>query len=350
MRSSFKQERLDCSPQYQDKIVAITGGTGSFGQTVARHLLAKNIGEIRVVSRDEAKQDAMRHDLADARVKFFIADVRDRTSLIDPFRGADWIFHAAALKQVPSCEFFPEQAVRTNVLGSENVILEATAQNVAKVVFLSTDKAVQPLNAMGLTKALMEKLVHAHARRLGSAGPSLCCVRYGNVLYSRGSVIPLFVDRIIRGMPLPVTAPQMTRFLLPLSETVNLISLALEEGRSGDLFVRKSPAATVATLADALLAIFQTQLPIEVIGIRHGEKIHETLVTGEEMSRADDLGDYLRIPMDRRDLNYREQSEPNRKPIVAAEDFTSENAIRLDREGAMAMLMTIPEIRERIPE
>lgn len=338
------------SSRYGSKVIAITGGTGSFGQMVARHFLEKNVGEIRIVSRDEAKQDAMRHEFSDHRLKFFIADVRDRTSLSDAFRGADWVFHAAALKQVPSCEFFPEQAVRTNVLGSENVILEGAAQEVKKIVFLSTDKAVQPLNAMGMTKALMEKLVQAHARRLGERGPSLCCVRYGNVLYSRGSVIPLFVDRISRGVPLPITAPQMTRFLLPLEETVSLVSLALEEGRSGDLFVRKSPAATVATLAEALLDLFRTQLPIELIGIRHGEKIHETLLTGEEMRNADDLGEYLRVSMDDRDLNYRSQESAAKVATVEAEDFTSENARRLDREGVQALLTAIPEICQLLGE
>lgn len=328
-----------------NKVVAITGGTGSFGRTVARHLLASGADEIRIASRDEAKQDAMRHEFSDPRLKFFIADVRDRKSLADAFRGADWVFHAAALKQVPSCEFFPEQAIRTNVLGSENVILEAASQHVKKAVFLSTDKAVQPLNAMGMTKALMEKLMQAHARRLGANGPVLCCVRYGNVLYSRGSVVPLFVDRIRKGLPLPVTAPQMTRFLLPLEETVGLVTLALEEGKSGDLFVRKSPAATVATLVEALQALFGTQLPIDLIGIRHGEKIHETLLTSEEMRNADDLGEHLRVSMDGRDLNYGRQEAL--KPKVADEyaDFTSENALRLDRAGTQAMLLGIPEIR-----
>lgn len=290
----------------------------------------------------------MRQEMPDHRVKFFIGDVRDRDSLTDAFRGAHWVFHAAALKQVPSCEFFPEQAVWTNVLGSEHVIQEAALCGVEKVIFLSTDKAVQPINAMGMTKALMEKLVQAHARRLGPDGPVLCSVRYGNVLYSRGSVVPLFVERIHQGRPLPVTAPHMTRYLLPLQEAVNLVELALERGRSGDLFIRKSPAATVSVLAEALQSLFGTGLPIELIGIRHGEKIHETLATGEEIRKAEDLGDHLRIPMDGRDLNYAVGTGEHRMATEEAGGFTSENAERLDRAGTEAMLLRIPEIRQLV--
>ena len=289
----------------------------------------------------------MRHNFADPRVKFFIADVREQNSLADAFRGADWVFHAAALKQVPSCEFFPEQAVRTNILGSENVIREAIAQRVKKVVFLSTDKAVQPVNAMGMTKALMEKLVEAYARRLGDSGPQLCCVRYGNVLYSRGSVIPLFVDKIRQGQSLTLTAPQMTRFLLPLAEAVQLVELALQCGQSGDLLIRKSSAATVQLLADALQDLFGTRLPCEIIGIRHGEKIHETLATGEEMRKAEDLGDYLRIPMDGRDLNYAQ----GKSDSLATEEvgaFTSENTRQLNLSETREMLLRIPEIRQML--
>ncbi|MFA7270896.1 MAG: polysaccharide biosynthesis protein [Sterolibacterium sp.] len=332
-------------PDYSNLRIAITGGTGSFGQTVTRHLLDLGAAEIRIISRDETKQDAMRRELADPRLRYFIGDIRHRDSLFHPFRGVDVIFHAAALKQVPSCEFFPEQAISTNILGSENVILQAAAQSVSKVVFLSTDKAVAPINAMGMTKALMEKLVQAYARRFQGDGPVLCCVRYGNVMYSRGSVVPLFTDRILKGLPLPITAPQMTRFMLPLAEAVDLVKVALVHGLPGDVFVRKSPAATVATLAEALQSLFGTRLPIELLGIRHGEKIHETLATGEELRTADDLGAHLRIPMDCRDINYAGNSFVNALVTEEHNDFTSESTLRLDVVGTKEMLLRIPEIR-----
>ncbi len=332
------------SLKYATLKIAITGGTGSFGQTVARRFLGLGVAEVRVVSRDEAKQDLMRATFKDPRLQFFIGDVRQRDSLYHAFKGVDLIFHAAALKQVPSCEFFPEQAVQTNILGSENVIQVATLCGVKKVVFLSTDKAVQPVNAMGMSKALMEKLVQANARRLMHDGPVLCTVRYGNVLFSRGSVVPLFVDRIINGLPLPVTAPSMTRFLLPLDEAVNLVELAYEQGQAGDLFIRKSPAATVHTVVDALQALFGTTLPMELIGIRHGEKMHETLATGEELRKSEDLGDHLRIPMDGRDLNYG-IAPPTTIATEESPDFTSASAIQLSRDATSEMLMRIPEIR-----
>jgi len=331
--------------RYTNLKVAITGGTGSFGQTVARRFLDLGAAEVRIVSRDETKQDAMRSEFKESRLQFFIADVRQRDSLHHAFRGVDLIFHAAALKQVPSCEFFPEQALRTNVLGSENVIVEAAQCGVKKVVFLSTDKAVQPINAMGMTKALMEKLVQAYARRYVGGGPELCTVRYGNVLFSRGSVVPLFIDRIQKGAALPVTAPLMTRFLMPLEEAVGLVELAYEQGRAGDLFIRKSPAAKVETVVAALQSLFATALPVDLIGIRHGEKMHETLATGEELRKSEDLGDHLRIPMDSRDLNY---AVATRAPEIATEetsDFTSANTVQLDRTGTERMLLRVPEIR-----
>lgn len=331
--------------KYTGLKVAITGGTGSFGQTVARRFLALGAAEVRIVSRDEAKQDAMRGSFQHPRLHFAIGDVRQRDSLEHTFHGADLVFHAAALKQVPSCEFFPEQAVQTNILGSENVIHVAARCGVGKVVFLSTDKAVQPINAMGMSKALMEKLVQANARRHQHGGPVLCTVRYGNVLYSRGSVVPLFVDRIIKGLPLPVTAPLMTRFLLPLEEAVGLVELAYEQGQPGDLFIRKSPAATVATVVDALQSLFGSALPVELIGIRHGEKMHETLATGEELRKSIDLGEHLRIPMDMRDLNYGSAASPAAPATEEFPDFTSASTTMLDRAATEQMLLRIPEIR-----
>lgn len=330
--------------KYSKLRVAITGGTGSFGQTVARRFLALGAEEIRIVSRDEAKQDAMRGEFKDPRLQFFIADVRQRDSLQHAFDGVDLVFHAAALKQVPSCEFFPEQAVQTNVLGSENVILVAAQQNVKKLVFLSTDKAVQPINAMGMTKALMEKLIQAYARRFQHRGPQLCTVRYGNVLYSRGSVVPLFIDRILKGQELPVTAPKMTRFLLPLEEAVDLVELAYEKGCAGDLFIRKSPAATVETIVAALQSLFNTNLAVKLIGIRHGEKMHETLATGEELRKSEDLQKHFCIPMDGRDLNYGNAKQAATIATDEFPDFTSANALQLDQAGAERILLEIPEI------
>lgn len=328
--------------QVINQTVAITGGTGSFGKTVARRLLDLGAQEIRIISRDEAKQDEMRHQFGDSRLQFFIADVRSRESLSHALRGANVVFHAAALKQVPSCEDFPEQAVQTNVLGSENVILEAHRAQVRKVVMLSTDKAVYPVNAMGMSKALMEKLVAAYARKLSpDGGPTLCCVRYGNVMYSRGSVIPLFIGLIRQGKPLKITVPEMTRFLLPLPEAVGLVEYALAHGQPGDLLVRKSPAATVKVLAQALQRLCHTQLPTEVIGSRPGEKLHETLATAEELRRAQDLGDYLRVPA----LGVTTQVRD--VPVfMNGADFTSENTTQLNIDEACDLLMKIPEVAE----
>lgn len=319
--------------------VAITGGTGSFGKTVARRLLDLGAPEVRIISRDEAKQDEMRHQFGDSRLRFVIADVRSRDSLTHALRGADVVFHAAALKQVPSCEEFPEQAIQTNVLGSENVILEAHRNQVRKVVLLSTDKAVYPVNAMGMSKALMEKLVGAYTRRLTGQAITLCCVRYGNVLYSRGSVIPLFVGLIKQGRPLKVTVPEMTRFLLPLPEAVGLVEYALEHGQPGDLLVRKSPAATVQVLTEALQKLCGTQLPVEIIGARPGEKLHETLATAEELRRAQDMGDYLHIP-----AQSLASSTATASVFMSGADFTSENTNQLNVQEAGELLIKIPEV------
>ena len=328
---------------YSTLTIAITGGTGSFGQTVALRLLELGVKEVRILSRDEAKQDAMRHTFADPRLRYYLGDVRQSQSLAHAFSGADVVFHAAALKQVPSCEVFPEQALQTNVLGSENVILQAQAQSVRKVVFLSTDKAVAPVNAMGMTKALMEKLVQAYARRLGANGPVLCCVRYGNVLYSRGSVVPLFLERIQQRRPLPVTVPEMTRFLLPLPQAVGLVELALQVAQTGDLLVRKSPAASLATLTTAMQGLFGVDLPIESIGIRPGEKIHETLASAEELGRAIDLGDHLRIPM----LGSMPPHSGS-GAFMQGQEFTSANAQQLDVAQTQAMLRAIPQLAQAL--
>lgn len=332
------------SIDFSNTTVAITGGTGSFGQTVALRLLELGASEVRIISRDEAKQDAMRQNFSDPRLQFYLGDVRQIQSLAHAFSGANVVFHAAALKQVPSCEFFPEQALQTNVLGSENVILQAHAQSVQKVVFLSTDKAVAPVNAMGMTKALMEKLVQSYARRFGDKGPVLCCVRYGNVLYSRGSVVPLFLERVLQRRPLPVTVPEMTRFLLPLPEAVSLVELALEVAKTGDLLIRKSPAASIATLTTALQSLFDVDLPIETIGIRPGEKIHETLASAEELSRAFDLGDHLRIPM----LDGTAPSNNYVGTFMAGQEFSSANAEQLDVLQTQVLLRAIPQVAQAL--
>jgi UDP-N-acetylglucosamine 4,6-dehydratase len=326
--------------------ITITGGTGSFGQQVTRHLLSSaQVQEIRIVSRDEGKQEDMRQRMPDPRLRYFIADVRDAGSLRTAFIGADAVFHAAALKQVPSCEFFPEQAVLTNVLGSENVLRVAQEEGVARVVCLSTDKAVQPVNAMGMTKALMEKTVQAHARRLGAkAATTLCCVRYGNVLYSRGSVVPLFMERLLSGQPLPVTDPRMTRFLLPLAEAVGLVEMALSHGRQGDTFIRKSAACDVATLVAALAELTGLHPEEHTIGVRHGEKLHETLASSEEMAKAEDLGEHWRIPMDLRGLDYRpDTAAPG--PVADTPAFASDNAHRMTVQEVTALFASLPEIQ-----
>jgi UDP-glucose 4-epimerase len=329
--------------------VVITGGTGSFGSTMAKHLLGRDVGEIRIFSRDEAKQDAMRHAINDNRVRFFIGDTRDVDSVNGVVRGADLIFHAAALKQVPSAEFFPLEAVKTNINGSANVLRSAIANEVKGVVCLSTDKAVYPINAMGMTKALMEKTAQAFARDSIDSGTTISVTRYGNVMYSRGSVIPLFISQIRSGNPITITDPTMTRFLMSLAESVDLVEYAFENAETGDLFVRKAPASTIEILAKALTDMFGgSENQIKTIGFRHGEKLFESLLSTEERAKAEDLGDYFRVPLDTRDLNYSEYFEEGeqRKPDLDA--YTSHNTERLNVEGVKKLLMTIPEIRQEL--
>jgi UDP-N-acetylglucosamine 4,6-dehydratase len=329
-------------------IVLVTGGTGSFGSAMVAHLLEAGHDEIRVFSRDEVKQEQMRERFRNPRLRFYIGDVRDPDSLTDAMRGADYVFHAAALKQVPSCEFFPLQAVMTNVLGSMHVIQRAVAEGVKAVIALSTDKAVLPLNAMGMTKALMEKTAQALSRTLSQSDTRLCCVRYGNVMYSRGSVIPLFVRQIREGAPLTVTEPRMTRFMLPLPDSLSLVDFALEHGRQGDVFIRKSPAATIGDTATALKNLFKAENPIKIIGIRHGEKIFETLATKEELRRSEDMGDYFRIALDDRDLNYDIYFVEGDPEEFGTEDYTSHNTTRLDVTEMETLLVTIPEIHAEL--
>lgn len=330
---------------FDQRVVAITGGTGSFGNAVVGHLLARGVRRIHVLSRDEAKQEEMRQRIRDDRLHFWLGDVRDLRSLRAPLRGVDVVFHAAALKQVPSCEFFPEQAVMTNVLGSRNVLEAAVEAGVQRVVCLSTDKAVQPVNAMGMSKALMEKQVQALARRFVGSGTVVCCVRYGNVLYSRGSVIPLFVQKIIDGQSLPVTHFDMTRFLLPLSQAVELVETALLHGQQGDLFIRKSPAASMRVIVNALSRIAGRELSTHTIGVRHGEKIHETLATAEEMAKAVDLGDHWRIPLDMRELNYSEALAGSAGPVDTVQPFASDTARQMDAAETATLLRSLPELQ-----
>lgn len=330
------------------RTVLITGGTGSFGQAATSALLAQGCAEIRVFSRDEWKQEAMRHRFASGRLRFYLGDVRDRGSVAEAMDGVELVFHAAALKQVPSCEFFPMQAVATNVLGSSNVLESAVEHDVERVVCLSTDKAAYPVNAMGLSKALMEKVAQAKARTLGSSRTVIATVRYGNVLYSRGSVVPLFLEQLRAGRPLTVTLPEMTRFLLPLDGALDLVLFALANARPGDLFVRKAPACTIGDLADAVRVLFETAVPIQVIGMRHGEKVYETLATREEMERATDLGDYYRVAMDERDLNYGTYVEQGAGGGAPRDDYTSHNTVRLDRDQVIELLLTLPEVQREL--
>ena len=330
----------------RDSVVLVTGGTGSFGSTMVRHLLTAGAAEVRVLSRDELKQHEMRLAVADPRVRFVIGDVRDPASVDQAMRGVELVFHAAALKQVPSCEFFPLQAVQTNILGSANVIEAAHKYRVEAVVCLGTDKAVQPVNAMGMTKALMEKTAQAFVRNNPGSATRVSTVRYGNVMCSRGSVIPLFVDQAKQGQALTVTDPEMTRFLMSLSEAVDLVDHAFEHGRPGDLFVRKAPACTVETLAVAVCRALDLPEKIQVIGTRHGEKLYETLATREELHRSDDQGDYFRVGLDARDLNYKEYfEEGDRTDRAAAEDYHSHNTTRLEVDEVVEILRALPQFR-----
>lgn len=332
---------------FKDKILLITGGTGSFGNAVLRRFLDSDIREIRIFSRDEKKQDDMRHQLQNPKVKFYIGDVRDKRSVDGVMSGVDYIFHAAALKQVPSCEFFPTQAVRTNVLGTENVLDSAIAHGVKNVVILSTDKAAYPINAMGISKALMEKVAIAKGRQLGSDGKTtICCTRYGNVMASRGSVIPLWVEQVKDGKEITITDPNMTRFMMTLDDAVDLVVYAFQHGQNGDLFVQKAPAATLSVLAQALKELYRVDTPVRVIGTRHGEKLYETLVTREEMAKAVDMGDYFRIPCDTRDLNYDKFFTEGNEDVSRIGDYHSHNTRRLDVEGMKELLLKLRFIRE----
>ena len=344
----------------QQKTILITGGTGSFGTAMVDHLLGAGasqdneggrdtgVGEIRIFSRDEAKQDLMRTAYAEPRLKFHLGDVRDASSVRRVMKGVDMVFHAAALKQVPSCEFFPMQAVMTNIEGSHNVLESAVEAQVESVVCLSTDKAVYPVNAMGMSKAMMEKVAQAMARTLGEAETKVSCVRYGNVMYSRGSVIPLFAKQIRDGKAITLTDPSMTRFLMPLSQAVELVEFAFRNARQGDLFVRKAPACTMGDLALAMKNIFQVDNEIKVIGIRHGEKVYEALARQEELRRADDMGDYLRVAMDGRDLNYEEYFSSGEASEASVEDYTSHNTERLSVKQVEELLLELPEIRAEL--
>jgi UDP-glucose 4-epimerase len=333
----------------KDKTVLITGGTGSFGNKVLRYLLeTTDAAEFRVFSRDECKQEMMRIELNNPKVKFYIGDVRDRSSVDNAMEGVDLVFHAAALKQVPSCEFFPMQAVLTNIIGGHNVIESAIYYGVSSVVCLSTDKAVYPINAMGMSKSLMEKVAQAAARAQTAKKTVVSCVRYGNVMCSRGSVIPLFIQQIKQNKPLTVTVPEMTRFLLPLRDSVALVLFALENAHPGDLFVKKAPACTIIDLAQAVKNVFRSNVPVNVIGMRHGEKIYETLVTREELQRADDMGDYYRIRLDSRDLNYARYFTEGDTQEAMREDYTSHNTQRLNVSQVEELLLSLPEIRQEL--
>lgn len=338
---------------FKDKVLLLTGGTGSFGNAVLRRFLDSDVKEIRIFSRDEKKQDDMRHALQNPKVKFYIGDVRNRQSVDNVMSGVDYIFSAAALKQVPSCEFFPMEAVRTNVEGTNNVLESAIAYGVKKIVVLSTDKAAYPINAMGISKAMMEKVAIAKGRALGKgAQTTICCTRYGNVMASRGSVIPLWVEQMIEGKPITITDPNMTRFMMTLDDAVDLVIYAWEHGENGDLFVQKAPAATLETLATALKETYAKVKPeygeteVKVIGTRHGEKLYETLVTREEMARAIDMGNYFRIPCDTRDLNYDKFFTEGNEDMSKIEDYHSHNTRRLDVEGMKELLLKLRFVRE----
>lgn len=329
--------------------VAISGGTGSFGSNMAKHLLQKDIAEIRIFSRDEAKQDSLRHQLKDERVRFLIGDVRDQQSVRRAIKGADFVFHAAALKQVPTAEFFPLEAVKTNILGSSNVLRSSMEESVKGVVFLSTDKAVYPINAMGMTKALMERTAQSFARDFPDSETTISVTRYGNVMYSRGSVIPLFISQIRNENKITITDPNMTRFLMSLADSIDLVEYAFKNARSGDLFVKKAPAATIQTLADALVEIFgDRNTEARVIGFRHGEKLYESLLGSEEKARSEDLGDFFRVPMDTRDLNYSSFFDSGSGNTLEEEPYTSHNTERLDLESTKRLLLGLPEVKSEL--
>ena len=341
---------------FKDRTLLITGGTGSFGHTVLKHFLSTDIGQIRIFSRDEKKQDDMRHELQlnhpefAEKVKFYIGDVRDKQSITDAMKGVDFVFHAAALKQVPSCEFFPMEAVRTNVIGTDNMLHAAMETGVKRVVCLSTDKAAYPINAMGISKAMMEHVVTANARVAAeSGGPVICCTRYGNVMCSRGSVIPLFIDQIKAGKPITITDPEMTRFLMNLDEAVDLVKFAFEHANPGDLFVQKSPASTIGDLAKAVQKLFG-DTGTRIIGTRHGEKLYETLMTQEERLRSEDMGGYFRVSADNRDLNYDKFMVNGTVQTMADSSYTSHNTDRLDVDGTVNKILTTDYVQEALKE
>ena len=333
---------------FKDKVLLITGGTGSFGNAVLNRFLNTEVNEIRIFSRDEKKQEEMRILLGNPKLKFYIGDVRNYDSIYQAMKGVDYVFHAAALKQVPSCEFYPMEAVRTNVIGTQNVLDAATARGIKRVVVLSTDKAVYPINAMGISKAMAEKLMIAKSRNQGPQEAILCATRYGNVMASRGSVIPLFVSQMKSGKPLTITDPEMTRFLMSLEDSVNLVLYAFEHANQGDLFVQKAPASTVADLAVALKELFNSSVPINIIGTRHGEKLFESLISREEMSKAEDLGDYFRVPADNRDLNYAQYFTEGDKKIASFEDYTSHNTNRLNVTEIKNLLLKLNYIQKEL--
>jgi len=332
----------------KNQVFLITGGTGSFGRAVLDHLLIKGCREIRIFSRDEKKQDEMRNHYQKANIKFYIGDVRDLGSVADAMVGVHHVFHAAALKQVPSCEFHPMEAIRTNAIGTDNVLQAAINTGVRSVVVLSTDKAAYPINAMGISKAMMEKIMIARSRIAAQKNTVLCGTRYGNVMASRGSVIPLFLQQIEAGRPITVTDPEMTRFMMTLEDAVSLVLYAFRHGKPGDLFVQKAPAATIATLAEALKRMLEADNPIQIIGTRHGEKLYETLLTREEKAKATDLGDYYRVPADTRDLNYNLYVSEGDTKVDEQQDYHSHNTKRLDVAATIALLSRLPEVNEAI--
>lgn len=340
---------MSTNSPFTDKTLVITGGTGSFGNKMLRYFLYKtDIKEIRIFSRDEEKQDKMRNDLNDPRIRFNIGDVRNIDSIRRVLHGADFVFHAAALKQVPSCEFFPMEAVQTNIIGAENVLGAAWENRVTKVVVLSTDKAVYPINAMGMTKALMEKLMVAKSRTVDPSTTMYCATRYGNVMASRGSVIPLFISQIKQGKDITITDPTMTRFLMSLDESVDLVLYAYKHARTGDIFVQKAPASTILNLAKALIEIFKSNSKIKIIGSRHGEKLHESLVNREEMAKAEDLGRFYRIPADARDLNYSQYYTEGNKRVTKYEDYTSANTVQLNIAEIIEKLKSLDYIQAEL--
>lgn len=331
---------------FKNKIILITGGTGSFGEAALNHFLVTYIKEIRIFSRDEKKQDDLRKKVNNSKVKFIIGDVRDFHSVVEAVKGVDYIFHAAALKQVPSCEFFPMEAVKTNILGTDNVLRAAENMGVKNVVILSTDKAAYPINAMGMSKALMEKVMVARSRNNNGSNQVFCGTRYGNVMASRGSVIPMFIDQIKNGEHLTITDPDMTRFMMTLEDAVDLVLFAFKNGNPGDIFVQKAPAATIKILAEALLELYKADNEIKIIGVRHGEKLYETLVNREDMAKADDLGKYFRIPADSRDLNYDKYFANGNKSISSTEEYHSHNTSRLSVEEMKELLLQLDIIQK----